>query len=305
MRILDDRLCPDDDTVLGGGANDKVLGDFGFFNAAGVPTLLGGLGVDALSGGEGDDELYGEGGADRLEGGASDDPLVGDTLTGGKGDDRYLFNTGRVLGKSTVVEQPGAIGGRDTLDFSQTISQRVSVDLSLSTQAVNGNLTLVISGGEVIENATGGELGDTLLGNTLANTLAGGPGDDRYQFRGLAQGLDTVVELAGGGTDTADFSLAPAGGVTFDLSLTSAQTPFAGQSVKLSAGDVIENALGSAGNDFLWGNALANHLDGAGGADCCTAQTATTNSPAAQAPTRSTAARAATAWWKRATQTSR
>jgi Ca2+-binding RTX toxin-like protein len=59
-----------------------------------------------------------------------------------------------------------------------------------------------------IENAIGTGYNDTLMGNSLANVLTGGAGNDTYLVQGEE---DSVVELAGGGTDlvlsTGNFTL--------------------------------------------------------------------------------------------------
>ena len=74
---------------------------------------------------------------------------------------------------------------QDTLDFSQTTTKSVNVNLSLAgSQVINENLTLTLGqiwGGQHfvnIENAIGGSLNDTLVGNSLNNTLNGGAGND-------------------------------------------------------------------------------------------------------------------------------
>src|SRR6185369_906818 len=100
-----------------------------------------------------------------------------DTLVGGNGNDIYSFSANSALGSDTVVEAVG--GGTDLLDFSQTTTFGVTLDLSsAAAQIVGSNLTLTLSAGDVIENATGGSLNDVLTGNALANTLTGGAGND-------------------------------------------------------------------------------------------------------------------------------
>jgi hypothetical protein len=79
------------DMVNGGAGNDLVglgAGDDYAFGGTGADTIYGGLGNDQLVGFEGDDLLFGGDGNDLLQGGAS---VLGDTLTGGDGADRFYF----------------------------------------------------------------------------------------------------------------------------------------------------------------------------------------------------------------------
>ncbi|MBS9390375.1 MAG: hypothetical protein HEQ33_16360 [Dolichospermum sp. WA123] len=93
---------------------------------------------------------------------------------------------------------------QDTLDFSQTTTKSVNVNLSLAgSQVINENLTLTLGqiwGGQHfvnIENAIGGSLNDTLVGNSLNNTLNGGAGNDALDGGAGNDALD-----GGAGNDT-------------------------------------------------------------------------------------------------------
>ena len=46
------------------------------------------------------------------------------------------------------------------------------------SQPVNANLTIILSGGDVIENVIGGSGADILTGNSLDNVFTGGSGAD-------------------------------------------------------------------------------------------------------------------------------
>ena len=134
-----------------------LLGDFGYITG---PTLAD---VAARGGGEGEG-IY---------------------------DDTYVFNAGVALGSDIVIETKN--GGSDTLTFASTVSEPVTVDLSLTTaQIVNGNLTLQLSAGDVIEKLIGGGGADNLLGNTLDNTITGNLGNDHIDGRA---GTDRVLEM--------------------------------------------------------------------------------------------------------------
>ncbi len=144
-----------------------------------------------------------------------------------------------------------------------------------------------------LENATGGSLNDVLTGNSLANTLhgaagndtlsgldgddtligglgndnlTGGLGDDNYTFGTGALGSDTLVELAGQGSDLLDFS-AMTTGVLLDLAQTTPQTLNANLILTLSAGNVFEMVIGTAKNDTLKEHSLNNVLFGGAGLD--------------------------------------
>ena len=111
-----------DDTLIGGDGGDTMHGGAGrdvMTGDAGNDTMHGGEGDDELSGGEGRDQLRGDAGRDVLDGGLDDDNLYGgdgddvlvsgsdggtewfdgyeyptgwDSLTGGAGDDLFLFS---------------------------------------------------------------------------------------------------------------------------------------------------------------------------------------------------------------------
>ncbi len=69
----------------------------------------------------------------------------------------------------------------DTLNFSQTTTQSINIDLSLHTQqTINSNLSLILDSalGIDIEKVVGGSLHDRLTGNNLNNILIGGAGKD-------------------------------------------------------------------------------------------------------------------------------
>ena len=190
------------DTVISSNDGSFILDDTTLTVAPGTTFLLESIERAELTGGPGANLFNATAfaGAAVLNGGAGNDVFLG-----GTGDSYYIFDTDTPQGHDTIADSSGS----DTLDFSTTTALGVTVNLpSLGTgapQPVNANLTLTLVGGAAIENVIGGSLNDTLTSNSLNNTLSGGAGDDTYVFNDT-WGEDTIVEFAGQGTDTLDFS---------------------------------------------------------------------------------------------------
>ncbi|MBD2268664.1 hypothetical protein H6F62_07755 [Anabaena sp. FACHB-1391] len=149
----------------------------------------------------------------------------------------------------------------DTLSSSETTTLPNLVE----------NLTLIGTGNI---NGTGNAGNNVITGNSGNNILTGGAGNDTYVFSvANALGADTIVEAANEGIDTIDFSdprTNIAVPVNINLGITTQQSVTVNNSnlkLTLSAGNVIENAIGGAGNDLLTGNALDNSLQGGSGND--------------------------------------
>ena len=176
---------------------------------------------------------------------------------------------------------PSQGGVWDTLDFMQTTTQSVVVDLSIGTpQVVNPNLTLTLTP-NAIEGLNGGSLDDTLIGNGLNNGLDGGPGNDML-IGGAGDddltggpgddtldggegainffwfdadeplGSDTIVD---GPNDLLMFRETTTQAVRVDLSLATPQVINAYLTLTLPGGDAIEGAEGGSLDDTLIGNA--------------------------------------------------
>jgi Ca2+-binding RTX toxin-like protein len=268
----------DIENATGGGGND---------------TLSGNSLDNTLKGGNGNDFLYGDTGNDTLDGGAGNDTLSGgygnNTFSGGAGNnyfygwtgnDTYIFNAAIDLGADIVDETYG--GGIDTLDFSTTTTQAITVDLAGTTiQTVAPSLQITLQGS--IENVIGGGGNDTIYGTSLNNTLygnagndyfyggggndtlIGGGGNDTYTFfTTFNTGVSIISELFSDGIDTLNFS-PNYQGITVDLSSTTIQTVAASLQIIIS-GDV-ENVIGGTGNDNIYGNSLDNTLNGGAGKD--------------------------------------
>ena len=179
--------------------------------------------------------IAGNAGANRLDGGTG-----ADSLTGGAGNDTFVVDN---LG-DLITEMAG--GGSDTVESS--IAWTLGAELERLTLTGSANI-----------NATGNTLANTLTGNTGANridgglgadTMTGGGGNDTYVVDVAA---DSVVESAGGGTDTIESSVAWTLGAEVENLLLTGSAALAG--------------TGNALNNLITGNAGANHLNGAAGAD--------------------------------------
>ncbi len=197
-----------------------------------------------------------------------------DIYSGGDGDDTYAFNADIDIGMDTILDSDGT----DTLDFSMTTTQGVTVDLGnaafqpLTGGATTADLRLF---GTPVENVIGGAAADNLKGNAADNTLTGLGGSDTLS--GVA-GTNTVVETAdadftasdialtiGGDTDTLndiqvlDLTGGP-GNNNIDASAFTGTTTLRGE-----AG--IDVLSGGSGNDLLIGGPDSDTLKGALGDD--------------------------------------
>lgn len=231
--------------------------------SAGYDSLNLGYGVDAVSNsgtligavylGDGNDSFDSRQGATygTIYGGAGDDMIYAganaDVLDGGAGAD-YL-NGG---------------GGVNTASYADA-SSGVSVGLG------NASINAGDAAGDTlvnIANLTGSAYGDNLAGDANANvldggggadTLTGGAGDDTYY---VDNALDTVVEAAGGGTDTVYAS------VDYTLSDNVEKLVLTGTGdLKGSGNDQGDALVGNAGANVLTGGAGNDVLNGSTGAD--------------------------------------
>jgi Ca2+-binding RTX toxin-like protein len=237
----------------GGGGTDKLVS---------IENLYGSAFNDVLTGDANANNLAGDAGNDTLSGGAGDDNLFGgagnDSLVGGNGDD-YI--------------QGGA--GADTIDGGNGVDWAAYDD---ATSGVTVNLTLTTAqntgGGGVdklvgVENVYGSAFNDVLTGSAGDNTLVGDAGDDVLSggvgddF--LVGGLGNDIIDGGDGFDTVSY-LQDGGvtGVQINLALVQQNFDAARGQDSLTS---VEGVLGSAYNDYIWGNTGANVLNGDAGDD--------------------------------------
>ncbi|MDH6168921.1 Ca2+-binding RTX toxin-like protein [Variovorax boronicumulans] len=209
-------------------------------------TLIGNSLANVLLGGDGNDTLDGGTGADAMNGGAGDDVY-------------FVDNAG-----DTITEL--AAGGRDTVVTEVTIDLTTlgAGQLEDAVLAGTANLNLtgnaldnVLTGNSGNNTLNGGAGNDTLIGGQGADTMIGGAGNDTYE---VDSALDVVTELAAGGIDTVNTSVA-----------VNLGTLGSGQVENASLTGIADlNLTGNALVNTLTGNNAANVLDGGAGADILT-----------------------------------
>jgi Ca2+-binding RTX toxin-like protein len=225
---------PGDDHVVAGvnGANlnaQEATADLDV-TVTGAPTVT-------VDGGDGTDSVSVGGGSGT---GAA---LSGGSLLGGAGDDALLGG----LGGGTLDGGDGS----DTADYAGATQLTLADLVSQSVAHQGGGVDALVS----IENLSGSPGDDTIVGNDGANALRGAEGSDVLDGNG---GDDTIE--GGAGSDTLDFRDA-ANGVDVDLANHTAS----GEGRDTVSG--VENVIGTAHDDDLTGDAVANVLAGGDGND--------------------------------------
>jgi Ca2+-binding RTX toxin-like protein len=207
--------------------------------------ITGNASNNTLNGNGGADTLYGDGGVDTLNGGAGNDILNGgagaDQLNGGADDDVYFID------ESDSVSELASQG-----------TDEVRVQFNVTSLFANVENLALLEGGNY--NATGNSGNNIITGNSSANqlngaggadTLIGGGGGDTYI---VDTANDTIVELAGGGTDTIQSTLSQT-----VLSDNVENLVLTGSGVAAGYGNDLSNSI--------VGNSSSNSIDGGGGAD--------------------------------------
>ncbi|MDY0871331.1 hypothetical protein [Dongia rigui] len=275
-----------EDTDLPAGGVDLVKSSVSFVLGAGIENLT--LTGEATTG-------TGNGLANIITGNDADNTLSGgggnDTLIGGAGDDTYIIDLGDAGDK--IVET--TTGGHDTVQSyleSYTLAANVE-DLVLAFgggitgignalgnriqgNALDNNLQGMagddnLSGGSGNDVLDGGAGNDQLSGNQGADEMRGGAGDDFYT---VEDNLDTIVEAAGGGTDTVFSRVDYVLGNNLENLFLGAEsgdkltgTGNALNNVIGSSGDEDNHLFGLAGNDTLSGGNGDDILEGGIGND--------------------------------------
>jgi Peptidase M10 serralysin C terminal/Bacterial pre-peptidase C-terminal domain/Metallo-peptidase family M12B Reprolysin-like len=213
-----------------------------------IENAIGGAADESIVGNDFNNTLEGRGGNDNINGGAGADFLIGgagaDFLNGGAGTDTAYYY-GSTAGVTVNFGSAAAGTGGDAAGDSYTS----------------------------IEYAIGSNTGsDALTGDGVLNYLNGLGGDDVIDGGGvLAVNVNTTTyqgdSLDGGaGTDTLSYATA----LQRVIVLLDYNAPTIGISWNGTSGDLLqnfENLQGSAHNDILLGNAIANLIDGGVGTD--------------------------------------
>lgn len=192
--------------------------------------------------GRGEKAIYGLGGNDRICGGPGPERIFGgrgnDRLHGGGGDDELEGFRGN--------DKLDGGGGDDLLRGNRGNDRMSGGPGQDSIEGVNGD--------------------DTLIGDAGGDRLNGGPGTDRLLG---GSGDDTLLGESGGdyldggtGQDIGSWSSAP-NGVRVNLAFRGVQTTRDGDDTLRE----IEDVVGSAFPDELYGNDLDNRIDGGAGYD--------------------------------------
>jgi Ca2+-binding RTX toxin-like protein len=228
------------DVLNGLGGNDTLNG------LAGIDQLFGGTGNDILNGGDDNDVLNGEDGNDTLNGGTG-----ADAMNGGAGNDTFVVdNVG-----DTVIE---ALGGGT--DLVQTSLANYVLGANVENLTYTGVSNFTGTGNALANTITGGVGNDLLDGGAGADRMLGGAGNDTYV---VDSALDVVVEVAGGGADTVQTSLAG-----YTLSANVENLTYTGVGNFVGNGNTSNNVItAGVGNDTLSGGAGNDILNGNGGSD--------------------------------------
>ncbi len=256
------------------------------------------VGIENLTGSNYNDDLTGNAANNILDGGAG-----ADLLTGGKGNDTYVVDGADIVveaageGLDTVMSGVSyrltanveyltltgmaANGTGNNLDNQLTgnaaanlLDGRAGAD---KMDGGAGNDVYVIDNlGDEVVDGSGTDLVMTYINHTLETTIENLRLMGTNALNGYGNVLNNIVWVntgnnvvdGGGGTalvgDTLSYEFGATSGITFDLSITTAQVT-GGSGTDTAAN--FENLIGSNYDDVLSGNQVANVLDGFAGID--------------------------------------
>ncbi len=267
-------------TDMGPAFDEAVLDGINFFGNDFDNVFGTGDGDDTLDGRRGNDRLWAWDGNDLLDGGSGSDRLAG-----GKGNDTYVVDctadrvveaagNGTDLVRSTVsytlpdaVERLTLRGTADIDGTGNALDNRLIGNASSNVlKGAAGNDRLV--GADGADRLFGGDGDDRLDGGTGVDRMLGGRGDDLYR---IDNRNDTVLELAGAGTDSAVSSASfrlPDHVETLTLTGLTSLTGIGNSSDNEITGNLGSNILrGLGGNDVLSGKEMNDRLFGGDGND--------------------------------------
>jgi len=203
-------------------------------------------------------KLTGNDGNNVLDGGAGADQMIG-----GKGDDTYIVeNAGDV-----VVEDDKDTGGNDRIVTARSFTLGASQYIE-SLEAAAGISAINLTGNGEVNTLVGNDGANSLNGgdDNLADILKGGRGNDTYLVQDKN---DTIVELAGEGTDTvsvaaASYELAR----DVSIEIIQADTGKGTAVFALTGNNLANTIIGASGKDILdGGGAAGDQADSLRGGD--------------------------------------
>jgi Ca2+-binding RTX toxin-like protein len=223
-----------------GGGIDTVKASVDFTLGAEVEKLIMLTGAVSGTGNALDNVITGNAASNAIDGGAgSNDVFV---LTGARSDYTYT-----VIDATHTQIVDNRVGGGDGTD---TITNVEFVQFASGAQfTIAQLLTNLISGTDAIDSLTGTTGSDMIDGGLSADTMTGLGGNDCYIIDNAG---DTVVEVAGEGTDEVQAS------VSYTLSSEV-------ENLMLMTGAV--TGTGNTAINTITGNDAANTLNGMGGTD--------------------------------------
>ena len=237
------------DYTLGANIESLELTDTGAIDGTGntlANEIQGNTGANVLSGLAAADTLRGGGGGDLLLGGDGDDVLVAadfedtlavgdDTLVGGAGADRFVFEEGPITGLDRIRDFNAPLG--DVIDVTGVL---VGFTAGLRRKQFL-KTTTTLDGSTTIQADLDGTAGGVLF-------------KDLVVLEGVSTDIDGLI--ANGSLSSLGLAATPINGTT------------AGESKEGTAISDLINGLG--GNDTLTGDAGADTLDGGTGTDSLT-----------------------------------
>lgn len=268
---------------LGLGVQVETLGYRAAPAAAGAPNLTPDLTTAVnitLMGNEFAQTIYGAGGNDVLFGGRNTNPILGDSLVGGAGNDTLVVSNPN----DTVV---GGAGTADTVFVSVADLEAQGQAIATYTLAAGSGVeTLSAQSQQGVQNIrlTGSsDTGETIVGNFGANTLSGGStvdsatgdtliglnGDDTYVITNFA---DRIAQETGG-TDTLTFGRTVNGGTynvgtTLGADVSIERIELSNGMTNVTGNNVAQTIVGdTAAFVALTGAGTSETLDGGAGAD--------------------------------------
>ena len=203
-------------------------------------TLTGDEGANILSGGKGNDALFGGAGADLLD--------------GGEGTDRTDYGSSAAAVIVDLAAGTGS-GGEAAGDRYVAVEDVGGSAFADTLVGDPGNNRLWGHAGD--DRLEGGAGSDSLYGEAGTDTLSGGDGDDW-----LTGGAGADILDGGAGIDIALYDAAAAG---VSINLLSGRGT--GGEAEGDSFVNIENVIGSAFDDQVWGDAGSNAVWGMAGAD--------------------------------------